>query len=88
MHLEVSRIPFLGCITRSRCRMLVCFGHYIEWQQNEDGLNGALCCLGGQDYMYAADRHLAQFDMTYYMYLLVHFTTSNMTPIPNPFHKV
>lgn len=37
---------------------------------------------------YAADRHLAQFDMTYYMYLLVHFTTSNMTPILNPFHKV
>lgn len=88
MHLEVFGIPFLECITRPRCRMLVCFGHYIEWQQNEDGFNGAPCCLGGQDY--AADRHLAQFDMTYmyYMYLLVHFTTSNMTPILNPFHKV
>lgn len=86
MHLKVFGIPFLECITRPRCRMLVCFGHYIEWQQNEDGFNGAPCCLGGQDY--TADRHLAQFDMTYYMYLLVHFTTSNMTPIPNPFHKV
>lgn len=86
MHLEVFGIPFLECITRPRCRMLVCFGHYIEWQQNEDGFNGAPCCLGGQDY--AADRHLAQFDMTYYMYLLVHFTTSNMTPMLNLFHKV
>lgn len=88
MHLEVFGIPFLECITRPRCRMLVYFGHYIEWQQNEDGFNGAPCCLGGQDY--AADRHLAQFDMTYYMYLLggSTFTTSNMTPTLNPFHKV
>lgn len=36
--------------------------YLIEWQRNEDGFNGAPCCLGGQDY--AADRHLAQFDMT------------------------